>query len=229
MNRSPAADTAPPALSPELEALALQVARLSRMPRRMRGDIADQVKREIARLLREGASTAEVPGRLGDPARLARELRRERLGAIGFPRRVLAGWKGVVLGILMAVGLIYGGMLVWFHTAKPRISRNFAAEYNAKFDAMGKDSLAEALYLEAIAELPDLPPDLLNVSLSDLRPGDPLWSNGREFLRKASPAMAKLRQAAAMPTLGLRLSDEGSWGWSLTAAGRAIKPTTPAS
>src|SRR4051812_40856700 len=130
-------------LPPELEVLALQVARLSRLPRRMRADIAETAATEMARMLREGASPSEVPGRLGDPAKLARQLRRERLGAIGFLRRVLAGWKGVVLGILMAAGLIYGGMLVWFHTARPRISRNFAAEYNAKFDAMGKDSLAE--------------------------------------------------------------------------------------
>jgi hypothetical protein len=142
-------------------------------------------------------------------------------------RRVLSAWKGLLLGVIVAAVLVYSGMLVWFHTAKPRLSRNFAAEFNARFASVPAGERAQTAYFAAFEQMPEPPEDLRSDGFTGLRPGDPLWPVLLEFLRQVGPGLKQVRRAAAMPVLGMELSDGRARGWSLTAAARAVEPDPP--
>lgn len=215
-------------LSPELEALALQIARLSRLSRRLRADVADLAAAEIADHLRHGVPASEVPARMGPPAEVARRLRRERLRRRFLPLRFLTGWKSAVLGTLFLIVLLYSGALVWFHTARPLIARNFAAELGAAVEALPGER-AEALYLKALDGLPDIPEDLGKDGLDAIPTDDPRWARVLEHLGTCQDSLRIIREASSKPVLGMKLTDGSDPRWATTRAGRAAasQPPTP--
>lgn len=141
---------------------------------------------------------------------------------------VLSGWRSALLGTVVLITLLYSGILVWFHTARPNIARNFAAEFNARLETIPKNERAAPLYMQAFPLMPDLP-EALHVpgGLFAITPESETWARMTEYLREAQAGLALVRRAAAMPHLGLAISDQPTPGWGLSIAEREFQSPGP--
>lgn len=169
-------------------------------------EIARELAGHFADGLRSGATVAELVERFGDErvaARLiARSARRKRAAGVKVALRAMQGL--VVLAVVLL--LVYGLVTLRFYKSRPTVARNFAAELNAPVLAIPPEQRAWPAYRAAAASLGGRVSGAEH--LSDARPGDARWPRVAEFLRAHAQTLAAVRAAAAMPHLGVVLSDQ---------------------
>lgn len=91
---------------------------------------------------------------------------------------------------------------------EPKVTRNFTAEFNARYEGMPDDQKAWPLYKQAIiARLPVQPTDDMLMNWPTF-PGGALWDKTAEQMEKLQPVLEMVRQAAARPFMGRELSAE---------------------
>jgi hypothetical protein len=200
--------TLPPALARRIR----RIAHRTRLCRRERALIADMLRDETAERLAAGESETEIHSSLRPKHKLARQFRRDLLRNSPLRR---AGW-GIAMWLkrslavsLLAFAVTYT-LLAWrFYTQQPVLSRNIAAEHNARFNGIPDDDLAAPLYREAHAKLEKLTREergTLDREWPEIYPNDPLWPEAVAYLDRNTDAIELVRRAAAKPYAGFRLS-----------------------
>lgn len=201
-----------PALPPALARRIRRIAHRTRLRRRERALIADMLRDETADRLRAGESEAEIRSSLRPKHKLARQLRRDLLRDAPLRRTGwwFATWAKRSLAVSLLAFAVTYALLAWrFHTQQPVLSRNIAAEHNARFNRIPDDDLAAPLYREAYAKLEKLTGEergTLDREWPEVFPGDPLWPEAVAYLERNSEVTAMVRHAAAKPFAGFRLS-----------------------
>lgn len=117
--------------------------------------------------------------------------------------------RGCLLLVVLPLGIV-SIMLAWAGLRfldEPVLSRNFTAEFNARFDTIPEDQKAWPLYKQAILDrLPVQPSGDLILHWPTF-PGGPMWDETPAQIEKLQPALDMARLAAARPWLGLHMSD----------------------
>ncbi len=117
--------------------------------------------------------------------------------------------RGCLLLVALPLGVV-AIMLGWAGFRlfdKPTVSRNYTAEFNARYEGMPEDQKAWPIYKQAIiARLAVQPSDDLMMNWPTF-PGGPMWAESAAQIEKLQPVLEKVRQAAAKPYLGRALSD----------------------
>ncbi|KAA0212253.1 MAG: hypothetical protein DYG94_14950 [Leptolyngbya sp. PLA3] len=117
--------------------------------------------------------------------------------------------RGCLLLVVLPLGVV-SIMFAWAGLRlfdKPTVSRNFTAEFNARFESIPDDQKAWPLLKQAIIErVAAQPADDLRLNWPTY-PGGPMWAESAAHLDQLQPTLEKVRQAAAKPYLGRELSD----------------------
>jgi hypothetical protein len=145
-------------------------------------------------------------------ARTARHLRRSVLRNAPL-RRFCWGaltWIKRSIATSILVTLITYPYLFWrFHAPEPKPSRNLGAEYNARVDAIPIEDRAAELYQRVRAAFEPLD-ERANAEFAkawpSIRPGEELWPEACAYIDRNEEAIALVREAAAKPFAGYRLS-----------------------
>ena len=122
---------------------------------------------------------------------------------------VLSWYKRSLVVSLLALAVAYPFFFWRFHTGKPVLSRNFAAERNARWEAVPDAELAGDLYREAYERLERLTGSdrgTLDREWPQIFPGDPLWPEAIAYLDRNEPVVEMLWRATSRPFAGFRLS-----------------------
>ncbi len=117
--------------------------------------------------------------------------------------------RALVIGVALFFAIpviVYAAIAARFYTGKPTVARNYAAEWNARFDGVPEEDLAWSLYVRAIPTFPPNLRELIDV-WPNVRPDDPGWDDARAWLRERAAGVDLLRTAAQRPTLGHRYRD----------------------
>ena len=107
---------------------------------------------------------------------------------------------------LLVVGLLLGWLTLRMFD-KPTISRNYTAEFNARFEQVPEDQRAWPLYKEAILDATRvvMPEDvMMNWTTA---PGWPQWDATLAYMEEMEPILARVREAAGRPVMGRPISD----------------------
>jgi hypothetical protein len=120
-------------------------------------------------------------------------------------------WKKRVL--LFSLGPIIPAILFLIYAgprllATPKITHNYAAEFNSRYDQIPESEMAWPMYREAAIFMLEHPkPDSFGMNM----PETPQWSNWDEalvWLDEVQPALVMAREASLRPVLGKELSDQ---------------------
>ncbi|MBX3352331.1 MAG: hypothetical protein KF684_05310 [Phycisphaeraceae bacterium] len=195
-------------------------ARRTRLFRRERADVAQEIIDHFRDGLDAGRTAQELVDSFGDPRTAARLIgrakRRDRAVAL---RMMVASAKaaGLVVGLLF---LVYLGLAARYHTTKPGPIVDYLAILNAPAAALPEADRAWPLYREALLGS-TLRADLAKAD-SAMRPGWRDWDSVAGSLRANAPWLKRLREGAAKPGLGMQVhygvSDEDAALWPDLAA-----------
>jgi hypothetical protein len=194
----------------------------------------DDVARELCAHFRDGLdagrSAEQLTRDFGDPAQVAKLIRRSKKRNRPLAWRMYA-WslRGIVSLLILGV-LFYGYGAARLYAARPSIARNFSKEYNDKILARGSDR-AWPIYRAAIIATPNLPwkngdwPG----NWPDVRPEDEGYEQALQYLRDCGPLLAEIRRGAKLPIIGIELSDANDVEVSAAIARRRghTMPLTP--
>jgi hypothetical protein len=191
-------------LPAELAALVLDTARRTRLWRSEQLDVA----RELIAHFRDGLDASRTPADLraafGTPADAARLIRRAK-------RRNRPLWWHLqrrALHALAAIFAIYLGLIAWFLTGSPAVTRDYFAELTAPIRAIPEPDRAWPIYQAALADLNPAHERLTRqfadtrADWSSLLPSDPRWPELAAELRALAPALDRARDAARRPAMG---------------------------
>jgi hypothetical protein len=189
-------------LPPELAAAVQQVAGRSRLWRSEKVDVAAELIAHFQDGLAAGRTPAELLQTFGDLQASARLIRRAKRR--GRPMMWHA-WRYGCIG-LAALFLLYATAGLWMATGRPSVKIDYLAAFNEPIRAVPDDQRAWTLYRDALLAM-GAGPNKANSEWSllgalDAKPGDADWKTLEPFLKKHADAVAKLRDAAARPSLG---------------------------
>ncbi len=114
------------------------------------------------------------------------------------------------LAILLTPVVIVAILLVWFGFrifATPKITRNYTAEFNERFEGVPETDRAWPIYKRAIILEMDHPRPGATESEWPIYPGWSHWSEVKDWLVEIRPEIDLVREAARKPVLGKPLSD----------------------
>lgn len=199
-------------LGPAAKQLVIEVCRRSRLWTSERSDLARELIAHFTDAAAAGITEAEAVGSFGDPKSAARLIRRATVRKRPLAWKAwIRAWQAVACLALLAVAVLLW-TTVRFVTLSPRITRNYAAEINAKMMAVPESERAWPLYREALGRLgalgafPVVP--LEGKETRQPLPGEPLWPDMRAYLDRAKPAFDLLAQASSRPMVGYPYSSE---------------------
>jgi hypothetical protein len=167
----------------------------------------------------EGAGTPNLPF----------ERLRAIYGGDQAMRRLLTRWWFWIVISPVLVIAVYAALVLVFVLGKPTISRNFSKELNEHSLAIPESERADKVYRKAAAAFPDMPEDLLaqDSRWPELEPDDPKWDAAREYAKESARGLTLLRQAAAMPNLGLVVSNVPVVDYNLGPSRRVLEQELP--
>ncbi|MCI0629346.1 MAG: hypothetical protein L0Y44_01680 [Phycisphaerales bacterium] len=179
------------------------IVRKSRLWRREKVDVANELIAHFADGLDAGRTPEQLVDDFGDPIRAAALIRR------AMKRNRPLWWRtqrrighGLGLLALLLIG-IYLYALILYLTGSPRISHDFLADLNALPAAAPQAERAWPLYRQALLTLPTEPE---HFNSSTPNHNDPKWQAWLEYLAAHDPELQLVRQAADKPALGFLAS-----------------------
>jgi hypothetical protein len=111
-------------------------------------------------------------------------------------------------GVLACGALAYGVLWVQAATARPTITIDFVAQYNANAERVPQEQRAWPLYTKVLEALPLLDRAVLSASFPALTPGTPEWTLASDYATKHADLIRLTRDAARKPALGMPFSTE---------------------
>jgi hypothetical protein len=170
------------------------------------------VAKELCAHFADGLAQGETPEALlqtfGDARQSARMMTRAK-------RRLRPTWwklsalsAQAFAGVLACGALAYGVLWVQAATARPTITIDFVAQYNANTERVPQEQRAWPLYTKALAALPTLDQAVLRAGFPAIAPGTPEWSLASDYATKHAESLRLVREAAQRPALGMPLSAE---------------------
>jgi len=185
------------------------IVKRTRLWRLEKADVARELAAHFHDGLDAGTDADALVSSFGDPksaAKLIRRAKKRRRPIAWHAMRYTRNGFGVVVALFV---LLYGPLWVRYYAVEPTLSRNVAAEHNAKIAAIPEADRAWPRYLAAAHAIASVPisKELRESRFEKLTPDDELWAESIEFLDKIEPQLAELRDAAAMLNLGYLLTD----------------------
>ncbi len=187
-------------------ARAKEIARRTRLSRVERADVAVELCEEAALAIGNGESTEEALEGMGEPQAVARFIRRERIRRRPLVIRLIRGWLRRVTLTVLALLLVYLYFFVRFCIGTPRISRNIAAEINAKLPAAPEEATGLFALRRGMSMAQVVPEDIAK-RWPYFKPGDAEWEQAKKYVEASSGVLEWIRKSAAAPSFGYRLSD----------------------
>src|SRR4029079_7883329 len=189
-------------LPPELAAAVHQVVSRSRLWRSEKIDVASELIAHFQDGLEAGRTPAELLSSFGDPQASAQLIRRaKRRGRAGVWHMWRYCWIGLVTMLLLYVAV--GLLMVIRH---PSVKTDYLADFNKPAIAVPEDQRAWPLYRDALLSMGAAPTkehaNLPILDVIDAKPGDADWKKLEAFLTGHAASFAKMRDAAARPSLG---------------------------
>lgn len=187
----------------EVRALVIEVVRRTRLWRSEKADLARELCAHFEDAIASGAGAEEAVRSFGDAKSSAALIRRSKRRQRGL---VWQAWHRALqgVGLLLAVGVVvYTVQAVRYHTAKPVITRHYAAEHNAAIARIPEEERAWPLYREAIllyrSGEPWDPPRLSVCTGAEDKDedDDERWGNARAYVQAAPELLGMIRRAAA--------------------------------
>lgn len=134
-------------------------------------------------------------------ARLIRRAKRRNRPFVWHASRRLAQGFGAIL-LALVVGYAYLAARYW--TGEPKIAHDYLADLNAKALAVPRDQAAWPVYRDALLSL-NVPNEWWEGKNTTLwrRPGEVGWSDTASYLREHADEIARLRDGARRPGLGI--------------------------
>jgi hypothetical protein len=114
------------------------------------------------------------------------------------------------LAVLLTPVVLVAVLLVWFGFrifATPKITRNYTAEFNERFEAVPESDRAWPIYKQAIIFEMDHPKPSLLEDEWPVYPGWSNWGEAKDWLVEIRPELDLVREGASKPVLGKPLSD----------------------
>lgn len=231
------------ALPPGLTRRIRSISHRTRLRRSERAIVAQILCEEATDRLAAGESPRVLLASLRPKARIARQFRRDLLKAA--PARkagwAIASWvKRSIATSLLATLLVYPYLFWRFHAPDPRLTRNLGAEFNVIVDAISPEDRATDLYSRADAlfeEIPDKSARTFGIAWPFILPEDRFWPEACAYIDRNEAAIAMIREGAARPHLGYRLSTapptdpasaeldpSGAWGGNPFWMGLCLEP-----
>lgn len=211
-------------LPQRLERIVHYVTGRTRLGRMERAEVARELIAHFQDGLDAGATAEQMATSFGDPAQVARLIRRAKRRARPLLWRSLATTVRVVSLVLLLFIVVYGLLAARIYTSSATISRNYWIEWGEPVLAIPHEDRAWPLYREVALDLKAMEgPRVLTeeVSGSD----DPEWPTLVAEARTYAPQLDMLRRAAARAHLGwvyAPLEDQAVLEQQPTAAQRAM-------
>lgn len=189
----------------EVRALVMEVVRRTRLWRSEKADLARELCAHFEDAIASGTLPEKAVRAFGDAKSSAALIRRGKRRQRGL---VWQAWRRALqgAGLLLAVGVVvYAVQAVRYHTAKPVITRHFAAEHNAAIARIPEEERAWPLYREAILWYRSMeawdPPQLsVCIDSEDKDEGDDeRWIQACAYVQASPELLAMIRRAAARP------------------------------
>ncbi len=190
-----------------LAALVLEVVRRTRLWRREQIEVARELVAHCLDGLESGADPATLARDFGEPRRAAALIaaaKKRSRPAWWRAWRMVSRAAGITLLIL---AVAYAILAARFFFTSPTVTRNYAAEFNARINASASTDLAWPGILDALREFGPLPAFEKSGNPDPARPGSPGWDQMTEFLDAHTHALQLLHRAAARPVLGYPYSN----------------------
>ncbi|GAB4385128.1 MAG: hypothetical protein Kow0022_09870 [Phycisphaerales bacterium] len=125
----------------------------------------------------------------------ARRRRKRRLGCL------------LPAGAAAALAAVFAVWHVLWLFDEPRITRNYTAEFNARFEQVPEEDRAWPLFKEAIMEALRVPMPQEVEEFWTPAPNWPQWEQTRAYMEQMQPILALVREAAGRAVFGRLLSD----------------------
>lgn len=202
-------------LPDSVHTLITKVVKRTRLWRGERADVAAELIAHFRDGLAAGKSVDELVADFGPPRPAARLIRRAKLRARHVVFRISR--RLVQLAAVTFALALLGWFVLYlrFVSARPTVTYNYLAEFNATQQAISADDRAWPFYRQAMRTLPVMPTiyktstwnEKVPVNWSALRPGDEHWPAVETYLDQNQPGLDLIRQASAKPCLGYHYGD----------------------
>lgn len=185
------------------------VVRRTRLWRGERADVARELITHFQDGIEAGATPDDLVRRFGDPQQAAELIRRARIRC---RNRVWHAWRWALRGaaaLFAVLCLVHVVLTVRYLTGKSVISRDYVAEWTAESEKIAESDRAWPLVRKAFLSY-HKPAPLANRwsdSSLELPDDDPDWPRLVEHVQINQQSLALMRQASALPGLGLRFND----------------------
>jgi hypothetical protein len=189
-------------LPPELAAAVRQVVSRSRLWRAEKVDVAAELIAHFQDGLAAGRTPAQLLQSFGDPQASAQLIRRaKRRGRPAIWQAWRYGWIG-----LATFSLLYTAAGLWMATGRPSVKIDYLADFNKPAVAVPEEQRAWPLYRDALLAMGARPAKENDtwpmLDRLDAKLGDADRKKLDAFLTEHADSVAKLREAAARPSLG---------------------------
>lgn len=186
----------------EVRGVIEQVVRRTRLWRRERVEIAEELVAHFLDGIESGVSPAELVKSFGDPQQTARLMRRAKKR--GRPM-VWQVWRCAcwALGFIVAAYVV---MALWMMLDRPTVKVDYLAMINERANSAPESERAWPLYREALLGMGRLLEQPLPAEYDaaiTAKPGDANWKTAEQFLKEHAPDVERIRTAAAKRELGL--------------------------
>ncbi len=203
----PADDPLQTAALPEpLQQMVRDVTRRTRLWPSERAAVARELTAHFEDGLTSGAAVEDLRGSFGDPRYTARLIRRAKIRNRPLVWRVPVNVARGVCILVGALMVLYVFLAIWISFGTATLTQNYWKAYNAPVRAMADEERAWPLYRKAIFALEGAASkDLLKGDVTTARDD---WDETVALLRQNTAALARFREAAARPHLGLLVSPQ---------------------
>jgi len=197
--RSPAQIAA--GLPDPVRGLVLEVVKRTRLWRREKRRVAAELVGHFEDGIAAGQSAAQLVAGFGEPAVVAKLIRRAQKRQRGWLWKTWsASWKGVVCLVVL-----YVAAGVYLATGRPVVSVDYAALLLREAESVPAEEAAWPVYREALGMLTAMPVarDPRGYETFDMaRPGDDVWDGLAAYLRENTEALDLIRKASQRMGLG---------------------------
>lgn len=180
-----------------LAALVLDVARRTRLTRRERVEVAEELASHFAEGLEQGVTAEALVASFGEPARAARLIRRAK------KRGRPALWHAFRYASYALMSLVAAYILagLYFLAGTPGPATDFRPRLNAVAASIAPNDRAWPLYRAALIE-GKRPRELLRRFTRPPRPGEDGWSDVEAYLDRNRTMLDRLRETARRTGFG---------------------------
>ena len=188
--------------------LVRRVVSRTRLWRRERLDVADELIAHFADGLAAGETVDALAEAFGDERRAAKLIRRAKVRNRPLAWHAMRGLGRVLVGLVV----LYAGLAVYFYAGRPSPAVNYVEVLNEPTRQAPADQRAWPLYREALLGMSVRGGDAPDETrlLVDARPGDERWPETVEWLAAHREQIELARRAAERPALGFVIGPGGS-------------------